>query len=190
MTYRSRTKGSERITLLVVDVQQAAVERGPYEGDVVLENIAALISASRASGVEVIHVQHDGEPGDADEPGLPGWEIHPRVRPAGDERVVRKLTNSAFRGTDLRTYLEERGVGTLILTGIQTEYCVDTTCRVAYEFGFDVLMPELTNTTFDNGEVSARQIYELYNRRIFDGRFATVMGMGAALELIRSQADN
>jgi nicotinamidase-related amidase len=177
------------MALLVVDVQRAAVERGPYERDVVLENIGALISASRASGVEVIHVQHDGEPGDPDEPGLPGWQIHASVLPHLGEKVVRKRTNSAFRGTDLRTYLEERGVGTLILTGIQTEYCVDTTCRVAYEFGFDILMPELTNTTFDNGEVSAGQIYELYNRRIFDRRFATVTSMDEVLDVIRSQAD-
>jgi nicotinamidase-related amidase len=44
---------------------------------------------------------------------------------------------------------------------IQTEYCVDTTCRVAFGRGCEVIVPEGTNTTWDNGDVSARQMYEL-----------------------------
>ena len=143
-----------------------------------------MIAACRAAGVEVIFVQHDGEPGSDEEPETEGWEIHAAVRPEPGETVVRKRFNSAFRETDLRAHLEARGIGRLILVGIQTEYCVDTTCRVAYEHGFDIVMPELTNTTFDNGDLEARQIYELYNERIFAGRFATVCPLSTILESI------
>lgn len=159
---------------------------GPYRGDIVLENIATLIAACRAAGVEVIHVQHDGQPGDDNPPGSKGWEIHAAVRPGPEEKVVRKRFNSAFRETDLRAHLDERGIDTLILVGIQTEYCVDTTCRVAFEYGFTVVMPEMTNTTYDNGEITASQIYDYHNRRIFDGRFATVLSMAEALAAIGS----
>lgn len=186
MEESQRGSGESGTALLVVDVQQGAVARGPYRGDVVLANIASLIAACRAAGVEVIHVQHDGQPGEDEEPGTPGWEIHDAVRPVAGEKLVRKSFNSAFRGTDLRTYLEERGVGTLVLVGIQTEYCVDTTCRVAFDHGFAVVMPEMTNTTFDNGEITARQIHDLYNRRIFAGRFATVPSMEEVLRAVGS----
>jgi nicotinamidase-related amidase len=189
VTVDQRTGGSgpEATALLVVDVQAGAVARKPYRGDVVLENIAALIDACRAAGVEVIYVQHDGDPGDPEEPGTAGWEIAEAVRPAPGEHVVHKRFNSAFRETDLRAHLEGRGIGTLILVGIQTEYCVDTTCRVAFENGFSVIMPEMTNTTFDNGGLTAAQIHEHHNRRIFDGRFAAVRSMADTLRAVEDE---
>jgi nicotinamidase-related amidase len=173
-----------RTALLVVDVQEAAVGPGLYEGEAVLANIAELVALCRESGVEVVFVQHDGRAGSAYEPGKPGWPIHSAVRPRPDEKVVRKATNSAFRRTDLRSYLEERGVHTLVIVGLHTEFCVDTTCRVAFEHGFDILMPEMTNTTFDNGELTGRQLYELYNQRILRDRFARVPTMDEARALL------
>ncbi|MEJ2503927.1 MAG: cysteine hydrolase family protein [Gemmatimonadota bacterium] len=174
-----------RTALLVVDVQNEAVRRGPYRGDRVLRNIARLIEVARAAGVEVIHVQHDEPPGEPGEPGTEPWEIHASVRPEPGEKRVRKRFNSAFRDTDLLAYLRQGGVGTLVLVGIQTEYCVDTTCRVAFEYGFRVILPEWTNTTYDNGDVPARQIHELFNRRIFAGRFAEVPPMEVAVRALQ-----
>jgi nicotinamidase-related amidase len=174
--------------LLIVDVQEEAVALGPYRGDEVLGNIGRLLAACRKAGAEVIHVQHEDEPGSALAPGSPGWEIHASVRPLSGERVVHKRFNSAFRETDLRSYLEERGIRTLIVVGIQTEYCVDTTCRVAFEHGFEVVMPEMTNTTYDNGDLSAAQIHDYHNRRIFEGRFATMPSMPEVLEAIPGMA--
>lgn len=169
--------------VLVVDVQEAAVSRGPYRAEEVLENIATLVEASRSAGVEVIYAQHEDREGPYVR-GSDGWVIHAPLRPDPSEKVFHKRFNSAFRDTELRLYLEERGVETLILVGMQTEYCIDTTCRVAFEHGFTVVIPELTNTTFDNGDVGAEQIYELYNRRIFDGRFASLRTMGETIRAI------
>ena len=173
-----------RAALVIVDVQEAAISRGPYRKDEVVENIAALLDVSRGSGVEVVYVQHDGASGDEYEPGTPGWEIYRAIEPKPGEKVVRKRFNSGFRETGLRAHLEERGVGTIVLVGIQTEYCVDTTCRVAFEFGFDIVIPEMTNTTYDTDELSARQIHDHYNRRIWDGRFATVRTMADTLKAL------
>jgi nicotinamidase-related amidase len=173
--------------LLVVDVQVAAVARGPYRRDVVLDNIRTLVDACRGNGVEVVYVQHDGLPGEDEEPGTEGWEIQGSIHPAPGEKVVRKRFNSAFRETDLRSHLKDQGIDTLIVVGIQTEYCVDTTCRVAFEHGFAVVMPEWTNTTFDNGSLSAGEVYDLFNRRIFPGRFATVPSMPEVLQALTSR---
>lgn len=164
-------------------MQEAAVAPGLYEGEAVLANIAELVALCRERAV-VVFVQHDGEPGSAYEPGTPGWPVHAAVRPRPEENVVRKTTNSAFRGTDLRQHLDERGVRTLVIVGLHTELCVDTTCRVAFEHGYDVVVPEMTNTTFDNGELIARQIYDLYKGRIFGGRFARVLTMEDARALL------
>ncbi len=181
-----QTKGS---ALLVVDVQVGAVDLGPYRGDLLVGNIARLISVCRPAGVEVIYVQHDGESGGELEPGSKGWEIHPAVSPGPEERIFRKRFNSAFRETGLGSYLEDRGIRTLILVGMQTEYCIDTTCRVAFEHGFRVVMPEMTNSTYDNGEFTAKQIHDYHNRRIFDGRFAAVPTMRDTLEAISKGRD-
>lgn len=170
--------------LLVVDVQRGLVDAGPWAADEVLGNIAALIAACRGAGVEVVHVQHDGQPGEPEEPGTHGWEIHPAVRPAPGEKLVRKRFNSAFRGTDLLDHLRAREIGRLIVIGMQTEYCIDTTCRVAFEHGFRLVMPEMTNTTLDSGELTGRQIQEHFNRRIFAGRFASAPTMTDALRII------
>ena len=171
--------------LLVVDVQDGAVVHRPHRIQETIANIASLIEECRSAGVEVIHVQHDGRAGEEDEPGTPGWQIHAAVAPTPTERVIRKAHNSAFRDTELRSYLASRGIERLIVVGIQTEYCVDTTCRVAFEHGFEVIVPEGTNTTWDNGDVSGQQIFELVNRRILDGRFARLLPVHDVLAAIR-----
>ncbi len=57
---------------------------------------------------------------------------------------------------------------------MQTEFCIDTTCKVAFEYGYNLIIPEKTNTTFKNGNISAKDLYEFYNFNIFNGRFAAV----------------
>lgn len=167
----------EKTALLVVDVQNVAFRYDPWRGEEVVRNIGRLAEACRSAGVEVIYIQHDGEPGDESEPGTEGWEICPAVAPEPGETVIRKSFNSAFRETGLESLLDERDIGTLILVGIQTEYCVDTTARVAFELGYRLVMPEMTNTSFDNGELTGEQIVRHWNRHIFAGRFAEVVGI-------------
>ena len=173
-----------RIALLVVDVQQAAVSPDLYLGDTVLRNISSLVEACRESGVDVVFVQHDGEPGSDYEPETPGWLIHDSLEPQPGERVVRKRTNSAFRGTDLHQHLVGRDVGTLIIVGLHTEYCVDTTLRVAFELGYRIVAPELTNTTVPNGGLTGEEIYRHHNEWIFRDRFAEVMSLEATSALL------
>lgn len=177
-----------RAALLIVDVQEAAVALGPLRGDEVVRNIGALAAAARSSGVEVIYVQHDGAPGESTEPGTPGWRIHAAIAPRADEVVVRKRFNSAFRETDLRDRLTAKGIDTLVLTGMQTEYCVDTTCRVAFEYGYRLVVPEWGHSTFDNGAVSAETLHTLYSWRIWHDRFAQVVPVEQVVDRIRSGA--
>jgi nicotinamidase-related amidase len=171
-----------RPALLIVDVQEAAVAAEPHEVESVLRTIGTLLASAREQGIPRIFIQHDGNPGESEEPHTPGWEIHAGVRPRADEPVIRKRFNSAFKETGLHDRLRDRGIDTLVIVGIQTEYCVDTTVRVAFELGYAVVVPEGGNTTFDNGAVAARKIVEMVNRRIWADRFASVVPVGEVLK--------
>ena len=107
--------------------------------------------------------------------------------PRSGERIVRKRSNSAFRDTELETLLRERGIDTLVTVGLHTEYCFDTTCRVAFELGFKVVIPEMTNTTFDSDTLTARQIWEHHNHHVFRDRFATLATMDEAEAMCRQR---
>jgi nicotinamidase-related amidase len=117
--------------LLVIDVQQGmfAEDDPVYQGAALLETIGGLLARARAAEVPVIYVQHNGGPGHPLEPGSEGWPIHSAIAPALGEPVVGKATPDSFHETRLQTELEARGIVKLIVAGIQTECCVDTTCR-------------------------------------------------------------
>jgi nicotinamidase-related amidase len=163
--------------LLIVDVQNALVDEKPFNLNKTLFNIKELLDICRINGIEVIYIQHDGKEEDNLEPFSHGWDIHDSIYPKKGEKIIRKTYNSAFKNTELEEYLNRKNIQTLILVGMQTEYCIDTTCRVAFDKGYKLIMPEQTNTTFDNGDLSGSEIYEYHNFRIFKDRFAEVKSL-------------
>lgn len=94
-----------------------------------------------------------------------------------EERIFDKQYNSAFLHTGLKEYLDSKNTKNIILVGLQTEYCIDTTCKVAFEYGYNIMIPEETNTTFDNDYLTGKGLYELYNYKIWNNRFAKVMSI-------------
>ncbi|WP_411676144.1 hypothetical protein [Caproicibacter sp.] len=67
---------------------------------------------------------------------------------------------------------------------MQTEYCIDSTCKTAFELGFGVIIPEGTFTTFDNGPLDAAELCEFYSSRIWNRRFASVIPFKDLAKLI------
>ncbi|ADL51987.1 cysteine hydrolase family protein [Clostridium cellulovorans] len=161
----------ENTALLVVDVQNALVSEKPFALEEVIGNIKRLIEICRKNKVEVIYVQHTDEELVRNSEG---WKIYEEISPNENEKIVYKSFNSSFKNTELKEYLDSKGISQLIITGMQTEYCIDATCKVAFEYGFKLIMPEKTNTTFDNGNISAETLYEYHNFNIFKNRFAVV----------------
>ncbi len=164
--------------LLVIDVQSAFFLQGSpvlaYHGEEYLARIRGLIDGARGAGVPVIYVQHDGAKGSPWEPGTPGWRIHPDIAPRAEEIIVRKPTPDAFYRTDLQSVLDSRGIRRLIVVGIQSDWCVDTTVRRAYSLEYDVTVVEDAHTTFDTEVLKAPQIIAHHNS-IFGGRFAKLV---------------
>ena len=104
--------------LLVVDVQTALVEAGPYNKEKVIGNITHLLHICRINGVEVIYVRHDDGEGSDLAQGTPGWQIYNDIKPMEEEHIFEKQYNSAFLHTGLRAYLDSKQVKSIILVGM------------------------------------------------------------------------
>lgn len=163
--------GKLGVALLVIDVQNAMVEAA-HRGEELLENIGVLLEEARGAEAPVIFVQHDGdEYYEPMMPGRPGWQIHERVAPRQEDSVIRKQESDSFCGTALEEELRSRGIGRVVVTGMSSEACVDTTCRSALSRGYAVTLAADTHTTVNDavlammgrGAVSAAQIVAHHN---------------------------
>ena len=166
------------VALLIIDVQTAFYDKNSsdyaYRGEELLSNINKVASKARKHGVPIIYVQHDGGRGDTLEPGTPGWPIHPDIAPLDGEIIIRKPTPDSFYKTKLENELKARGIKKLVIMGIQSDWCVDTTVRRAYSLEYDVTVVEDGHTTVDTKILKAPQIIAHHNS-IFGGRFAKLV---------------
>lgn len=156
---------SSDLALLIIDMQLGNfLEPHPIHNSVkLLENIGSLVQKAHSAKIPIIFVQHMGGEGDPDEYGTEGWEIHPSLKPTSDDVIIHKETPDAFHETNLDRELRDRGINGLIVAGLQTEYCIDTTCRRAYSLGYDVVLVGDAHSTWDSGILSAQAIIEHHN---------------------------
>lgn len=173
--------------MIVIDIQTALIEAHPYHEDIVLGNIKKVIAACRTNHVPVIYVRHDGGVGDELEKGCPGWEIYKDIAPQRGEKVIDKKFNSIFRQTGLHEYLQSAGVKNLILCGMQTEYCFDVSCKVAFEKEYQVTVPKDSTTTFDTELASAKDLTEYFEEKIWNHRYASVLPIEEIISCLSNQ---
>ncbi len=153
--------------LLVIDVQDGVYAedgREVFEGEAMIARINRLIASARASGCPIVFVQHEDEWLIADSPA---WQLRSGLdaRPETD-LFVRKTHGSAFHDTSLRETLERLGVDEVVLCGLQSEFCIDSTFRNAVALGFEVVLAEDAHSTLDSTTLSAPQIIEHHNRTL------------------------
>ena len=167
-----------KTALLVIDMQTALIEAKPYAVDKCLFIWQKVIATCREKNIEVIYVRHnDGEL----MIGSRGWEIYGGIAPETGEKVVDKRYNSAFKETYLQSYLTNHNIEHLIIVGMATNYCVDTTIKVAFEFGYDLSVVKNGTTTFDDRKIAAEQLIQHYEN-IWDRRFAQVADLEEILK--------
>lgn len=160
--------------LVIIDVQVGMFESPMmppvYGGNLLLEKLGGLIDKARAAQVPVIYVQHNGSGEHPLQPGTALWEIHPAIKPSPADLVVQKLHPDSFQETSLQAELQARDIKNLVIAGIQTEYCVDTTCRRAYSLGYGVTLVKDGHSTWDNTwdpeGLTAAQIISHHNQTL------------------------
>ena len=173
-----------KTALLVIDVQQAMIDERPARLDEFMLNLKLLIDAAHKNGTEVVYVRHDGGEGDVLAFGTPGWQLEKSLTPRADERVFDKHFGSAFRQTGLNEYLAGRNISRLVICGMQTEYCIDTSVKVAFEHGYDVVIPSGATTTYDNPFLHGDKLIHYYERMIWHEPLARVVDMEEAISLL------
>lgn len=154
--------------LVIIDVQKgmwAHPDYPPYDGDGVVARIADLIVRARAMNVPVMYVQHHaiGEPNNPLQPDRPGFPFHDAIAPKPGDDVTVKHKSSAFHGTDFDAKLKARGIDHLVVTGMQSEYCVDSAIRGAVERGYQVTLVADGHSTGDTRVARAKDIVAIQN---------------------------
>lgn len=181
----------EQSALLVVDVQDS-FKVGPRwnrrNNPDFESNLERLIRSYRAAGLPVIFVLHN-DPDPGFRPGDPEVRLMDFLVPEKGEPLITKNTRNSFTSTNLGEILEAKGVRRVVVTGISTEQCCETTTRVAADLGYDVDFVTEATMTFpiadpDGGELSADEITRR-TELVLRGRFARITRVAALEEELR-----
>lgn len=174
--------------LLVIDTQKGITDSRLFAFERVKSNIKTLIEKARKSGIEVVFVQHDDGEGSGFSVGDEDFEIFDEFAPNKAEKVFVKTVNSALHhSTGLSEYLKGKGIKRIIAVGLQTNFCIDATLHTGFDLGFEMLVPEYTNSTFDSEYMSAECAYRYYNEFLWNGRFAKCISMSDATAFLESK---
>ena len=185
----------EHTALIVIDAQRAFLEwetAGMRRNNPqALDNIARLLAAFRKRGMAIFHIRHASrEPGSALRVDRSGHAPIDEAKEWGGEPVLVKHVNSAFIGTDLEGRLLKGGFRTLVIAGITTNHCVETTTRMAGNLGFDARLVEdacytFDRTGFDGRREAAEDIHRMTLSNL-NGEFATIETTDAVLGALAS----
>jgi nicotinamidase-related amidase len=189
----------ENAALIVVDVQKGFDDAGFWgrrDNPAAEANIAGLIGEWRAEERPIVVVRHDSlQPRSPLVAGGPGNELKDLVPsalgPHEPDLFITKSVNSAFYGTpDLDAWLRDRRIGQIVIAGIQTNMCAETTARMAGNLGYDVVFVIDATHTFDaldpDGEVlTAEVLSRATAANLHHGGFARVV---RTAELVRVRA--
>jgi nicotinamidase-related amidase len=168
--------------LVLIDLQNDYFPGGTMElvgAEAAVGQAAKLVQAFRQSALPIFHVQHIAKRAGATFflPGTTGAEIHASVSPAEGEALVVKHFPNSFRETTLHDLLRSVNASKLVVAGMMTHMCVDTTVRAATDLGFQCFLAGDACATRDlqfvAEHVQARDVQLAYLAALH-GTFATV----------------
>ena len=176
------------MVLLVVDTQKGCFNENLYSFETVKKNIKNLIAAARENNVEVMYVQHDDGPGEDLDKATDSYEIFDEFAPLPNEKRFEKNVNSAFHPmTGLTEYLQSKGEKDIVTIGVSTDYCMDATVKSGFEKGFNMIVPAYANSTYDNPYFDKETAYKYYNEFMWPKRYAKIITVEQALQLLKSE---
>jgi nicotinamidase-related amidase len=169
--------------LIVIDVQEGFDDEffGARNNPGAEANIKALLDAWAAAGQPIVLVRHDSpKPESPLRPGRPGNRFKPELDGVRPVLMFTKKVNSAFLGEiDLDSWLRARSISEIVVAGIQTNFCCETTAGMGGNLGYDVKFGLDATFTFDltgpDGRVlTADELSRVTATNLHGGGFATV----------------
>ena len=161
--------------LVVIDVQNiffANENYQPYKAGEIVENINGLIKNARENDVPIIFIRHE----DAEYMQFESsaWQIYEKLDVSETDFFVEKKTPDSFFETNLQELLGKEKIDEIYLCGLQTDYCVDTTCRSAFGRKIKAFLIEDAHSTYDTEFIKAENIIKHHNK-IIGGWFAELV---------------
>jgi nicotinamidase-related amidase len=176
--------------LLVIDVQESFRQRPDWaeiSAPDIADRVGRLVDHTRARGDHVVWVLH-AEPGTGSvfDPARGFVTLLPGLEPGAGEPVIVKTSHNAFTTTNLAQWLTAHGVDEVVVSGIRTEQCCETTARLASDLGYRVrFVLDATATQplarhDGRGRLSTAEVQER-TAAALQGRFADVVDLAQVL---------
>ncbi len=171
-----------KTALLVVDVQTGLCtgEWAAFDIEAVINCINLAIAQARVAGALVVFIQHEEDAGPL-QVGSADWQLDVRLQAYAADPRVRKTVANAFHRPDLLALLQSHGVQQVVVCGLQSEFCVDSTVRGALAQGLAVTLLSDAHSTVANGVLSAAQIIAHHNATL-----PNLGGYGVGVTLARA----
>lgn len=177
--------------LLIIDVQNDYFPNGKcelHQPEEALKNVKALLKYFRGNELPVYFIQHiSGENASFFLPDTQGVKIHEDIKPSPSEKVIKKHYPNSFLETGLHDVLKKNSVEELIVCGMMTHMCVDTTVRAAKDLGYSVTLISDACATkdleWDDKKIPADIVQSVYMASL-NQKFAKVMQSEDYLKVI------
>ena len=179
-----------KTALLIVDVQNDYFPQGKNVLVGSLEasiRINRLIDEFRKKNLEIIYIQHIAQSQTATFflPGTDGVEIHRNVYPKEEDKLFVKHFPNSFRETGLDEYCKSIEIDTLVIVGMMTHMCIDTTVRAGFDLGYKIIVLSDCCATKDleigGVIIKAADVQPAYMAAL-NGTFAEVRTLGEYLK--------
>jgi nicotinamidase-related amidase len=172
-----------KTALLMIDIQKDYFKGGRNElanTEKAITYIKQVLSLFRERGLSIFHVQHIalGKGASFFLPDTEGVKIHEQVAPQLNESLIIKHTPDSFFQTELHKRLSANNIKRLVVCGMMSHMCIDTTVRTAKQMGYEVVVISDACTTKDlvwNGTVIPAETVHSTFMASLQGTFAQVI---------------
>jgi nicotinamidase-related amidase len=169
--------------VIVIDVQQGLCEGADaaYDCEGTISRINQVTRQARTAGAPVIFVQHESKSGYL-EHGSAAWQLANGLVVEFSDIRLRKTTPDSFLNTKLESILQLHGIEKIVVCGMHTEFCVDTTTRRALALGLPVVLISDGHTSAGNSAISPQQVIAHHNATL-----TNISSFGPRVQAITSE---
>lgn len=152
--------------LLVIDLQNGLfhAQHPPFQADQLLKNVNQLIEYARVKHIPIFAIRHVGLAGTGLEPNSPMTQLIAELNiDPNTDYILEKTRPNCFFQTDLAQQLESLNVEEVIICGLKTEFCIDSTSRAAKDLNYKVTLISDAHSTIDSKILNADRIIQHHN---------------------------